>query len=202
MRWLTLGLAAVLLVVGTTWAVHQLLPTQAWSSPEALRGALESWGWKAPLLSLALMVLQSVASPIPFALLVLANAAAFGPLQGALLSEAGGVLGALTAYGLGRLGLAPALPEELVERVRSRASFPALVALRMIPGLSLDLVSYGCGMLSVPWGRFLLSTALGLIPRVLVVSFLGDQLWERPEIALVAVVVALLLVAWGRRKQS
>ena len=202
MRWLLAAFAAAMLIVGATWGAHHLLPEGAWVSPEALRAAMESWGWRAPLLSLALMVLQSMASPIPFALLVLANAAAFGPVPGSALSLLGGVLGAATAYGLGKVGLAPVLPEPLVKRVRQEASFKALLILRMVPGLSLDLVSYGCGMLSVPFARFFLSTAIGLVPRVLVVSFLGDHLLEQPQVALALFLVIALTVLGMRWRRS
>ena len=168
-----------------------------------LRARIEDWGVLAPLASLALMTLQSLFSPIPMALVVIANGAVFGTVNGVLLSALGELCGSTAAYGLARLGLAPSLTSSVMEQIRHRVNFWHLLGLRLIPGLSVDLVSYACGALRVNWPVFAVSTVLGLLPRTLLFAYFGEELLTNPQRTLLftlpLIIPLWLLVFWKLR---
>lgn len=192
----------LLAIVVTAIAVavrHRFLHDQDWNLAE-LRQWIRSWGPLAPLASLGLMVLQALVSPIPFALVVLANGALFGAGAGVLISSAGEVLGAGVAYSLARAGLAKQLARSQLERFRNKLGFWQLVGLRLVPGLSVDLVSYACGALAVPPRVFLWSTGLGLLPRTILLCYFGEELLENPSHTLAVGLTFgfLALLLWAR----
>lgn len=175
-------LAAIVLVVLYCLTVHL-----HWD-----RRVLEEWlkgaGPVAPLLGIGLMLLQTLLSPIPFAVVVMALGAVLGPWWGALTSWVGALLGATLAYWLAATGLKANLP-----KVR-KLGFFALLGVRLIPGISADLISYGCGAARVPFGVFLSSTALGLIPRTLAFSLFGHELWDDPRQGVFLVILLVPLI--------
>lgn len=195
--------AAVLALLG--WAGGELLFQGSKPDLAAIRALIQSWGPWGPVASLGLMTLQSLVSPIPFVLVVITNGALFGVGYGMLLSCIGEVMGATAAYCLARLGFAPAMTSQGVEAIRGRLSFWHLLSLRLVPGLSVDLVSYACGALAVPWPRFALSTVIGLLPRTTLFSYFGEEVLANPQrtmLLTVAVVGPLwLFLAWKWRRQ-
>ena len=183
-KWVArLALAVVVSSIVYSLAVHVDLE----------RRMLEDWlraaGPAAPLLGVALMLLQTLLSPIPFALVVIALGAVFGPWWGALISWLCALLGATLAYWLASAGLSANLPK------LRKLGFLPLLGIRLVPGVSVDLISYGCGAAKVPFPVFLLSTALGLIPRTLAFSLFGHELWENPRQAVLLMAVLLPLFA-------
>ena len=50
----------------------------------------------------------------------------------------------------------------------------AMFAVRIIPFVPFDAVSYGAGIIGVPFSSFLLATSVGIIPSILVYSFVGS----------------------------
>ena len=47
---------------------------------------------------------------------------------------------------------------------------------RIVPFVPFDAVSYGAGLVGVPFSRFLLATAIGIIPSTLAYSYLGPMI--------------------------
>lgn len=190
---LALGLALV------TWGTRYYLLQGRNLELAGVRDWILSWGPLAPLASLALMVAQALVSPIPFALVVLANGAIFGLVPGMLLSSLGEVLGAAAAYSLARSGLSQQVSKAQLDRYRGKLGFWQMVVLRLIPGLSVDLISYTCGALGVPVRSFLLATWLGLLPRTLLLSAFGEELLDNPQHTLAVGLGCLILalIVWG-----
>lgn len=174
----------------------------------AVRTEVQRWGAWAPIGSLLMMTLQALISPIPMAVVVVANGALFGPAAGVALSALGELCGATAAYALARLGLAPTVPEAILSRVQEQVGFWHLLALRLVPGLSVDLVSYACGAVRVSWPVFAGSTVLGLLPRTFLFTVFGQELLQNPERTLawtLSLGVPLWLgIAWHltRRRRS
>ena len=139
------------------------------------------WTW---LASIALMVLHSFV-PLPAEIIALANGMLFGPWWGVLVTWIGAMLGAVLAYALARaLGrpavrvIVPARYWARLEAVPVRAG--PLLAIRLMPVISFNLVNYAAGLLGVPWWRFLWTTALGILPIVVTMVVLGRELMAAP----------------------
>lgn len=139
------------------------------------------WTW---LASIALMVLHSFV-PLPAEIIALANGMLFGPWWGVLVTWVGAMLGAVLAYGLARALGRPAVRVLVPARYWARLeAVPVgagpLLAIRLMPVISFNLVNYAAGLLGVPWWRFLWTTALGILPIVVTMVVLGRELMAAP----------------------
>lgn len=138
------------------------------------------WG---PVVSLALMILQSVIAPLPSWLLTGANGAIYGVIPGGLLSWVGMILGASVNFGLARLlgghfvrRMSGSGKWEAAEKLGANRGFEIVLGARLVPFISLDLVSYLAGLSLMRFAPFLMATALGLIPSTLAYATFGHDL--------------------------
>jgi uncharacterized membrane protein YdjX (TVP38/TMEM64 family) len=145
----------------------------------AMGDYLRSYGVWAPLVSLLLMVVQAVAAPVPAVLVAFANGLTFGVIGGGLLTVAGQTLAAVVCFGIDRvLGRSPveALAGKLglaaADRWFAHRGARGVFLLRLVPGISFDVVSYGAGLTGIGFGPFVAATALGVAPQALVYAYL------------------------------
>lgn len=148
-------------------------------SVENLRGVLLNCGPWAVAISAGLTVAQAIIAPLPGNVITITNALVFGPLWGSLLSWFATILGASLCF-----LLAKTLGKPFAERIagsslgRAEAFFKkygfyAMFLVRIMPLVPFDAISYGAGLVGVPFSRFLLATAVGIVPSILVYSYLG-----------------------------
>ncbi len=175
-----------------------------------LRGALADWGAMAPLALILLMAAAIVFSPIPSGPIAVAAGMIYGTLPDAGLVIAGAILGALAAFGLGRMigegvarvGVFRGL--DWLARPRSQTRLMALVfASRLVPFISFDAVSYLAGMTCLATWRFALATLAGVLPICLALTWGGEQLLARhglPAALLLCGTTALPLAALALRR--
>jgi uncharacterized membrane protein YdjX (TVP38/TMEM64 family) len=169
-----------------------------------LRAFLLGLGPWAPAVSFLLMVLQSVAAPLPAFVITIANGAIFGAFWGTLLSWSSAMAGAALCYGIAR-----ALGRPVVERLvgagplaKSDAIFDrygthAVLIARLIPLISFDVVSYAAGLTRVGLVPFLVATGVGQLPATVVYSMLGENIGSGASAALWTVGALASLVVIG-----
>ena len=127
-----------------------------------------------------------------------ANGLAFGVVGGGLLTVAGQTLAAALCFGISRaLGRGP------VEALAGRFGLVAadtwfcrwgargVLLLRLVPGISFEVISYGAGLTSIRFGPFLLATAVGVAPQAFLYAYL---IREAPQSAWVFYVVSWLVI--------
>ncbi len=169
-----------------------------------LRDYILSFGAWAPVVSVALMVLQAIAAPLPAFLITFANGLAFGAFWGGLLSLFGATLAALISFYLARaFGRTPV--EALVgkaglesaDRWFERWGACAVLVARLVPIVSFDVISFASGLTRMRFAGFLAATVVGAAPATFVYSYLGEQAPQYVNILLVAfgVVIAVGIVA-------
>ncbi|HRK67921.1 MAG TPA: VTT domain-containing protein, partial [Hyphomonas sp.] len=120
----------------------------------ALIDYLRSFGIWAPVVSAALMVLQSVAAPIPAFLLTFANGMLFGWFWGAALSWLSAMAGAALCFWLARVLGRPAVERlagggavlSTTDRFFERFGTHSILVARLLPFVSFDVVSYAAGL--------------------------------------------------------
>jgi uncharacterized membrane protein YdjX (TVP38/TMEM64 family) len=123
------------------------------------------------------------------------------------------MLGASAAFWLARLFghalVARAIGQGTIERLdqfgAERGFWVVLIA-RLTPIVSFDLISYLAGLSSIGFGRFMLATAVGMLPGTFAWTALGHDLllaetttWRVSLFALFAVVATLAGLWWRRR---
>lgn len=215
-RWIWAALAAIALalLLGRDWvaAIWQAFSVESMNEVTAY---LRGFGVWTPLMSLLLMVFQSVIAPLPGSMVAAANGIVFGIWWGTLLSWVGGMLGAAVSFGLARW-LGQDAVARLVGRARldranelsKRDGFWIVLAARLMPLVSFDFVSYLAGLSQMRFSQFLLATAVGMLPGTFAWTAIGHDLaqaqtstWRLSFLALFAV-AALLGGRWwlGRNR--
>ena len=138
-----------------------------------------SYGAYAAAVSFALMILQSVAAPLPAFLITFANANLFGWWQGAILSWSSAMLCFCIARILGR---------DVAEKLTSKAGLQqidvfferhgnlSILIARLLPFISFDYVSYAAGLTSMSFWGFFVATGIGQLPATIVYSYVGGML--------------------------
>ncbi|MEN6327730.1 MAG: TVP38/TMEM64 family protein [Syntrophomonas sp.] len=150
---------------------------------QAAKEYILSFGVWAPIISFLLMVLQSVAAPLPAFIITFANAGLFGWVKGAILSWSSAMAGAALCYAIARI-----YGRAVVEKFTSRAALRevdefferygkwAVLIARLLPFVSFDVVSYAAGLTSMGFWEFFWATGLGQLPATIVYSYVGDML--------------------------
>lgn len=179
---------------------------------DAVRAYILSYGPWAPVISLALMMMQAIISPIPAFALSIANGWAFGAFWGAVLSLAGRSLAATLCFYLAR-ALGKDAVESLVGVHAARRSedwfeqwgVQSVLLTRLIPFFSFDLVSYAAGLSRLRFNRFILATVIGEIPAAILYSWVGarapDHIWIL-LLANAAVFLGAVTVSYWLRRRA
>jgi uncharacterized membrane protein YdjX (TVP38/TMEM64 family) len=144
--------------------------------------ALGPWG---PVFSVALLIAGALGLPVPVTIIMVADGLIYGTQAGTLISLVGGLVGALSAYLLGRhFSLASlAMLERFLPGTSARISGgPAkpfvswgIVLWHWVPGLPCNPMSYAAGCTHMPLSSFLGLTTIGLLPACALTAYLGVQ---------------------------
>lgn len=168
----------LVVLVAALLTVFVLEQRRGWDDVDGLRDHVEAadrWGILVFLLGYAVPVLL----PAPKAVLTALGGLLYGLWWGALLSWSAALLGATIAFGLARL-----IGREAVERLAhgrmaradellSEHGFGPVVAARLVPVLPFTAINPAAGLSAVSWRRYLLGSALGIIPGTLAYAALG-----------------------------
>jgi uncharacterized membrane protein YdjX (TVP38/TMEM64 family) len=180
-------------------------PLSEFTDPRVLRTAALSMSgnvW-APLIVVAVFVLAGFVL-FPLTVLIAVTAATFGPWLGLLYAAAGAIISSLTTYGVGaKLGkkalrniIGPRLNR--VTRRVAQQGILAVATVRLVPVAPFTVVNLVAGASGIRFTDFVLGTAIGLLPGLIVLSSLGNQIFRvlsDPGWADVAIFVALV-VGW------
>jgi uncharacterized membrane protein YdjX (TVP38/TMEM64 family) len=187
-----LGIAAILVLTyllhpGAQAETERAFAILSRGDGAAIGDYLRSFGPWAPLASLVLMVVQAVAAPVPAVLVAFANGLTFGVVGGGLLTILGQTLAAVVCFGIARaLGrdpvaaLAGRLGLEAADRWFARRGAAGIFLLRLVPGISFDVVSYAAGLTGIGFAPFLAATTVGVAPQAVLYAFL---IREAPRLA-------------------
>jgi len=166
-------------------------------SSENIQEYILQFGPTAPFIFVLLQILQVVAAPIPGSMLTLVGGVLFGTFYGSLLSLFGSFLGSLICFKIsqkfGRPIVKRIIGEEELEVIdnffHEKKGLFFLFILRIIPFVSFDVVSYGIGLTNVRFRDFVIISFFGLIPSVVLFSYMGDIFLQGNPILFVVVPV-------------
>ncbi len=202
---LAVALVAAGLAITGPGQLHTLVVTLLHGDLAQLRDQLQALGARAAL-GLSVLVLAHTVLPFPAELLAAAGGFALGFAAALPVLLVSFLVSALLAYWIGAgpghwlaRRLAGEARMQALERLVQRAGAGTLLALRIFPVVPFSPLSMACGVVRVPPGRYLWTTALGITPELALVTFLGTQL-RSPNLsdpvlwAPLAGVVSLILV--------
>lgn len=148
-----------------------------------VRDFINEYGAYAAAVSFILMILQSIAAPLPAFLLTVANANLFGWWQGAILSWSSAMAGAAVCFFIARI-----LGRDIVIKLNGKKGVKqieeffekhgntSILVARLLPFISFDIVSYVAGLTSMSFWGFFIATGLGQLPATIVYSYVGGML--------------------------
>lgn len=163
---------------------------------ESIAEYIRSFGIYAVLVSFLLMVLQSVAAPLPAFLITFANAAIFGWWQGALLSWISSMAGAALCFYIARI-----LGRDVVEKLTSKYAMVSvegffdkygkhtILICRLLPFVSFDFISYAAGLTPMGFVAFIVATGIGQLPATIVYSYVGGMLTGGAQMIVTALLI-------------
>ena len=203
---LRLGLALGLVGLLLLGLVVTPLGAQLWAlfrdpSVERAQGILASTTLWLPLVIVSLMVLHTLV-PVPAEILALVAGMALGPFWGFVTIWIGAMLGAYLGVFLARTFGQPLLrrlvaPQRL-ERTQGwlhQVDIPILLAVRLLPVLSFNLINFALGLTRISWWQFTWTTGVGIVPVTAFVVVFGAHLDDWRLLALMTLAALLVGVA-------
>ena len=184
---------------------------ELFKDPQAMREYIAAYGPLAPVISALLMMLQSVAAPLPAFLITFANGLLFGVWWGAALSWSSAMLGAALCFFIARYFGRPAVVKLTSEsalaasdRFFDHYGRHAVVIARLVPVISFDVISYGSGLTGMGFLGFWIATGIGQLPATILYSYLGDEATGTIKILFWAfgIVIAISIVTVLIRRRS
>ena len=187
-RWIAYGVLAVVLIVcscvpSIREQMGQIFAMLSSGDIEAVVEYLRGYGPQAAAVSAALMVLQSLAAPIPAFIITLSNAVVFGWWQGAILSWSSAMVGAALCFFIARILGRDAVAHfvtsgalKTVDKFFDKFGTHAILICRLLPFMSFDYVSYAAGLTSMGFWKFFIATGIGQLPATIVYSYVGGTL--------------------------
>lgn len=198
-----LALVVLALAASATWQLHRT--GLDLTDPHALKGYVLSLGMWEPLAYVFLLAVTVVVSQLPGVPLAVAAGMVWGSLLGGAYTIAGGFLGSLIAYYLGRtLGRSAmlSLTGKVVtfSHARGERSLGIIIFIsRLLPVVPFDIVSYASSVTGLRLPLYAVATLLGMTPSVLLLTYLGSSLSMSPALALgLSGVAALSLLIFPR----
>lgn len=158
-------------------------PLREWLTVENLAAALTTIGsvWYAPVVFILAFAVACVLF-LPASVFIVSAGLIWGGWPGSLYALTGAILGAFLTFHvarfvggdvLSRLGKAGAR----LGRAMQGAGFSTLLILRLIPLFPFPVYNYGAGVARVRERDFVLSTAVGLTPATIVITFSAEALF-------------------------
>lgn len=180
---------------------------------ERLKDWVIQFGYKGPLVMIALMAIAIVINPVPSAPIALAAGAVYGHAWGTAYVVTGATIGALGAFWIARLLGHRLLVQWFGDKIQtgwvgSQNTLMGLVFIsRLVPFISFDLVSYGAGLTPLKAWRFTIATVIGLVPVSFLLTHFGGKLASDSLDKLLIILILLgfvtvlpVLVHWLRKR--
>lgn len=171
------------------------------SGLEDLKAFMLGLGSFGPIVAILLMVLHSIIF-IPSEIILFANVYIFGLTLGLIYTWIGSMLGAYLSFYLARLFGRPLVLKFISDaklakfdnRFKKNGLF-GLFLLRLVPLFSFNLLNYGAGLIKITLWQFTWTTALGIIPPMVIMAWLYmNSMQSSVGIAILIVFVVIFIV--------
>lgn len=183
--------AALLILLSVFIIIYFMLKHNGWldifTSAEKLQAYVSDFGISAPLVFIALQIIQVIISPIPGNITTLAGGMLFGLTNGFLLSFAAIFIGSVIAFTLARIFGKPLviklvgkdITHKYIEAMSSRQKI-VLIFMFILPFFPDDALCLIAGISGVSWPFFLILLALTRPVGILFSALVGSGLIDIP----------------------
>lgn len=157
------------------------------------------WGPWVGVALIGLMILHNFI-PIPAEMIAISAGATCGVVLGVAVIWIGAMFGAALAFWIARhfgrthlTGERIASHVERLDRFVAAGGWRGLIAVRLIPIVSFNLVNYGAGLSGVGFWTFIWTTAIGILPITVASVLAGAGLQLMEPVWAIAVLAALAI---------
>jgi len=147
---------------------------------EDVKNYISSFGKLAPLVYTVMFTLSAL-TLFPDSVLAISGGMIFGFYYGTIYTIIGAILAASLAFFLSRI-LGKNIVNKFLKNNKLKVinavenkGFISVLALRLIPLIPFDIISYGAGLTKVSYVDYITATALGIVPGVLIYINIGNQ---------------------------
>lgn len=142
-------------------------------------------------------LVKAVLFIIPASLIYISIGMAFSPVTACLISLVGIIIEVTATYFLGRF-LGGDYVEKLLRKskggqkildMKLNDNFPALLGIRALPVFPIDFVSLFWGASKCKFPRYFIASVVGIMPRVILFTILGDGIYDYIPIHLIIKIV-------------
>lgn len=168
----------ILLFILITYTVYRLINNISTIGPEQLQQFMLSFGIIAPLIFILLFTIRPFVL-FPASIMAMAGGLSFGPIIGPVVTYIGSLAGAALSFMVMRkLGHKIRAKKwegkgEIIQRNIEMNGFFYIAALRIIPVINFDFLSYLSALSRVKFAVYFKATMVGIIPGTLAFNFLG-----------------------------
>ena len=174
-----------------------------------LRLTLEDLGLAGALIFVLLVSVLPLISPL--SLLIVTGSASFGPLPAMLLSYIGSLINANIAFVLVKsLFIEERWGHEAkaarIKQTIQKNGYPIVLLLQLATVFPFVIINSSAAAAGVEWRDFMKATCVGILPSIVIYSFLGEALVSRflsPQVYFTLIIVVFLtIVLTALRKQE
>ncbi len=199
-RGISLGILGMTVFLGAL-LVFQILdpyPLKDWIYLKLTLNGMGIYGMLTYIVMVAVLPLFS-----PLTLVIVTGSAAFGPLEGFFLSYIGCLINANIAYMLVKaLYIEDAWGNSRkgarIKDVIRRHGYVIVMSLQLVTIFPFTLINAAAAGAGVSWKNFMKATGIGLLPGLLLYSFMGNRLVSNtvsPQVYFAGVFMMILLLA-------
>jgi uncharacterized membrane protein YdjX (TVP38/TMEM64 family) len=155
----------------------------------------------APIIFIFIRIITVVIPPLPGIIIDIPAIIAFGWWQGFIFAEFGVMVGAMIAFYIARFFREPIIRrvvslkqlEQWEQKLSTRQTFWALVAIR-IPTFSVfDVINYAAGLTHIKTKTFFFATLLGSFPSMFIFFYLGEYAFSN-KIFFLAMIFSIIFL--------
>ena len=162
--------------------VNQAIDVLTSNDQQRIKTWVSGFGVGGPLFIIAAMIAQMFLIIIPSVVLMVVSTLAYGPLWGSLLSLTAVLVASSIAYYIGwHTGQAVVdkligkkAEEKMNHYIQTYGAW-AIVLFRVSPFLSNDAISFAAGIGEMRYLKFILATAVGIVPLIAVIAYVGQD---------------------------
>lgn len=210
--WRTIAIVISMVVIAL---VYRFTPLYEILNPKRLAELAmplrdEPWIWGAAILAYLVCGLLS----FPLTLLVLQTGLVFGALRGIPITLVGALASATMTFSIGRLIGKDTIQKRGGKRMRylvsrfKKSGIVAIISIRLMPIAPFSIVNAIAGATGVRFSRFMLGSAIGLLPGIISINVFGASVFEAiagrdPKSLITAGIVGVALLSlgfWLRRR--
>jgi uncharacterized membrane protein YdjX (TVP38/TMEM64 family) len=203
------GVLAIILLVWFREPLSAMLSTayELLVERERFSAYVASYGAAAPLVFMAIQILQVIFAPIPGEATGVIGGFLFGAFKGCLYSTIALTVGSWINFSIGRLvgkrwvrKIVPSHRLARFDHIIRHQGVLVVFILFLIPGFPKDYLCLVIGVSTMPMRVFLILAGIGRIPGTLMLSLQGALVFEKNYFVFcIVIAVNLLIVFYGYR---